>query len=127
MSEIEKAMTIGQAIHRIEIHRDIHRLGEPQSIFIGKALDMAVSALREKQEHRWVPVSESPPKFDGEYLCTVKTKSGFKGIAPDVIQVVTMVWVSNTWKNEWFQIVPFYDVLAWKPLPEPYKWSKDDG
>jgi hypothetical protein len=43
-------LEVNEAIKRIEEHCDIHKLNEPQAIFISQALDMSIKALKEKQE-----------------------------------------------------------------------------
>ena len=44
------SMTIEQAIKRIEVHMEVHRIGQYPHYHIGKALTMALDALREKAE-----------------------------------------------------------------------------
>ena len=44
------SMTIEQAIKRIEVHMEVHRIGQYPHYHIGKALTMAIDALREKAE-----------------------------------------------------------------------------
>ena len=43
-------MTREEAIRRIEEHMIYHHMGEYPHIFIGEALEMAISALREQEE-----------------------------------------------------------------------------
>ena len=44
-------MTIEEAIKRIEEHKRIHKMNEPQAILISEALDMAIEALKYQQSH----------------------------------------------------------------------------
>ena len=55
----------------------------------------------------WIPVSERLPEEHGEYLVTDKYG-----------RVTSGLWIGNAkrWK----------DVIAWMPLPEPYKAEKGD-
>ena len=69
----------------------------------------------------WIPISDRLPIYDGEFETTVKTLKGFQGIEPDVILNVRMVYSSDVWKNLWFQEVPFWEVIAWKEIDEPYQ------
>lgn len=43
-------ITIEEAIKRIEEHKRIHKMNEPQAILISEALNMAVDALK----HLWI-------------------------------------------------------------------------
>ena len=56
------SMTIEEAIKRIQNHMEVHRIGEYPHINIGEALTMAIDALRENEEHRWIPVTEGMPE-----------------------------------------------------------------
>lgn len=70
---------------------------------------------------RWIPIKERQPKYDGEYETTVRTLPGFKGVSPGVVQNIRMVYVSEKWKSQWFQEIPYYQVLAWREVAEPFK------
>lgn len=43
-------MTNGEAIHRIQAHMRVHKMGEYPHVLIKEALDMAIDALREQDE-----------------------------------------------------------------------------
>lgn len=60
-----------------------------------------------KQEPRWIPVTERTPDKDGLYLVSVKNDH--------LRRYSKTCWYSD--KN-WFAR---QDVVAWMPLPEPYK------
>lgn len=55
----------------------------------------------------WIPVSEKLPEEHGEYLVTDKYG-----------RVTSGLWIGNAkrWK----------DVIAWMPLPEPYKAESEE-
>ena len=74
------------------------------------AFDMAISAL-EAQE--WRPVKKLPKK-DGSYLVSGRWGSG-KEMVGECEYKVHDGYFSTAWN---------FDVLAWKPLPEPYR---EDG
>ena len=71
-----------------------------------EALDMAISALKGE----WIPVSERLPEKDGQYLVTYDRE--------DEIKV----------NISYFDRHGFWigDVIAWQPLPEPYKAESED-
>lgn len=70
-----------------------------------EAIHMAIKAL--EQEQKWIPVTEGLPKKDGLYLVSVKNEHNRR--------YSKTCWYSD--KN-WFAR---QDVVAWQPLPEPYK------
>lgn len=70
---------------------------------------------------KWKPIKEGAPKYDGEYEVTVRTLPGFNMVAPGVVLNIRMVYVSSKWKSQWFQEIPYYEVLAWREVAEPFK------
>ena len=80
-----------------------------------EALDMAIKAL---EQTRWIPCTERLPKEDGCYLVTIKWKGRYSG---DVYTETTMAEYKEKTK-EW----DYVDVIAWMPLPEPYKAESED-
>ena len=66
-----------------------------------ETFDMAIKAL--EQEPRWIPVSEKLPEKNGEYLITGRQGAVNKRRYHD-----------GHWYSNW-------SVIAWMPLPEPYK------
>ena len=65
-----------------------------------------------ESEEKWIPVTEALPE-EGRYLVTrydYVTKSSF----------IDILWFEkNTWWNR--QITGNFSVLAWMPLPEPWR------
>lgn len=45
-------MTNKQALEYIKIHRDVHKLHEPNAVLISQALDMACNALEKEDEYK---------------------------------------------------------------------------
>ena len=75
----------------------------------------------QRKVNQWNPVDKIMPKYSGENEATVRTLPGFKGIDPDIVQNIRMVYVSGKWKSQWFQDIPYYEVLAWREVAEPFK------
>lgn len=75
----------------------------------------------QKRIDEWNPTEKIMPKHDGEYEATVRTLPGFNRIAPGVVLNIRMVYVSGKWKSERFQEIPYFQVLAWREIAEPYK------
>ena len=104
-------MTNEEAIRWLEdIHRRFNPTGENLENEGGdvhlQALDMAIEALSMDRPQEWIPVSERlpiPPTF-----CLVTTD----GNHGDVIDIA--LYMSDGWHKA-------SEVLAWMPLPKPYK------
>ena len=92
------------------------------------ALDLAIKALdQEKKTGRWIPCSEMLPEKNGRYIVTRGLKacgslwnrvyivnySDLMGLCKEKIW-----WSGNVGKSDFER---HDDVLAWMPLPEPYK------
>ena len=80
------------------------------------ALDMAIKAL---EQTSWIPVSERLPEKDGFYLATCDGEicgedEPFSGLA----EFENGKWTDD---EEGYQCV-----LAWQPLPQPYKAESED-
>lgn len=72
-----------------------------------EALDMAIQAL---EQQRWISCNKQQPTEEGEYLVTT-----YSGGMYDV--ETSWFWIYEDGDAEWGD----YGVIAWKPLPEPYK------
>ena len=66
-----------------------------------------ISELEENPEPHWIPVTERLPEVSGCYLVSVKNDHERR-------------YSKTAWfeKGAWFAR---QDVIAWMPLPEPYK------
>ena len=77
-------------------------------------------ALRRLNSTHWIPCSERLPDKEGRYICTVNS---------ELHDVRDMFFKPNPWGNKdqniWILTDGCYAfnwfVLAWMPLPDPYK------
>ena len=74
----------------------------------------------------WIPVSECLPAEETDVLVTVRFDGYKNGIKP-----TTYVEVASQISGEWFSYSDEYKVarrrhhvIAWMPLPEPYRGDK---
>lgn len=74
-----------------------------------EAFDMSIEAL----EQKWIPVSERLPEDEEEVLCFLESEE------------MAVLFRRNDWgQYEWVDggvATGSYDVVAWMPLPKPYK------
>ena len=122
-------MTAEEAIKRIQDHMDVHRIGDYPHIKLREALNMAISALREQEEWRWIPVTERLPKL---IPCSAGTAySEAVNVLTTGRKVLTAIYDGNDfiadaefWDAEGEEITHWTPVLL--PLPEPPKGVKDN-
>lgn len=76
----------------------------------------------------WIPCSERLPSEKGMYLVTSREKATAEefGFDLDDVEVKKMRFDEDGWRipkhiPEWINGVVHTTVLAWMPLPEPYK------
>lgn len=126
-------MTREEAIKRIQEHMIIHAEKEPRAIYITDALQMAIKAL--EQEPHWIPCSERLPEEDKEVLISYRYKEGEGDTSHAGIDITTygqMYFGGNKVGNHKHWRAPFeyfesnYEVIAWMPLPEPYKVESEE-
>jgi len=78
-----------------------------------------------RTETRWIPVSERPPHTSGIYNVTREFSDGFecRNIS-DSCYYDGETWYDDTRINHERRYLT--DVVAWMPLPEPYKGETDN-
>ena len=91
-----------------------------------QAYKIAIEAL-EKQEPKWIPVSESLPKRSGEYFVSVIDGSG----EDDDYEAVGVAWFAHKKdydikESEWRELEIGETVIAWMPLPKSYKTESEE-
>lgn len=99
-------------------------------IYKGKTLREWIDILAQTQ---WIPVSEGLPKEYGEYLITwitSQSKRPFIGISEGEV-TGEYDHKHNRFKFEWLledyiKAYPNVEVIAWMPLPEPYKAESEE-
>jgi hypothetical protein len=87
---------------------------------VNTALDTVIEAA---EQTRWIPVTERlPDTFGGDYLVTIEHKGEVEGV--DQATYSTLGYIDGLWEtvNDWIE-GPSEDwhVIAWMPLPHPYK------
>jgi len=83
-------------------------------------IEQVLEALPSAQQgQRWIPVSERLPEYDGEkYFVTYYAETIGR----------TRLGISYCYANRegfWSDIPLGYKVIAWMPLPEPYKGEEE--
>lgn len=87
------------------------------------AYDMAIEALQEPQVGGWIPVTERLPEDGYGVLVTVNGKHN--NIAFENALEIAEYDNIEGWIIEGYLDWLDPDVIAWQPLPEPYKGEKD--
>lgn len=94
-----------------------------------EAIDMAIKALQDD----WIPVSERLPNAEECPMdCMVTRKSKFVGNYVDM----AVAEANGTWTHEDWKAITLdgkatcistrdADIIAWRPLPAPYKESEE--
>lgn len=71
-------------------------------------------------EQRWIPVTERMPEEYGEYICTLENGQVQEcGFVPE--NQIGLVDGWSTCEADGHKFLGYVDVLAWMPLPEPYR------
>lgn len=93
-----------------------------------QAADTIESLSAKLEEPKWIPCSDRLPKEPPQILTTEELECMVEdGILQECIVTMygakksTMLYYAGN--GEWYDPVTeeFYDVIAWQPLPEPYK------
>lgn len=98
---------------------------QPEKVFVAEVkvsgeelqqcVDRAVERLKEEvQTDRWIPVSERLPEKGKQVLCCNKHGSVFTS---------TITYIGS---NRLVSFGQHHEVIAWMPLPEPYKAEREE-
>lgn len=104
--------TTGEAISEIEYYGGFGgRAAVVQAVL--DACVLAVAAIREQEERRWIPVAERLPEHGYVVLCFMKFGE------QRILQWdnVSSLWLCYGHGDDWQKA----DVTHWMPLPEPPK------
>ena len=122
-------MTREEAIARLKLDRDLCNFnpmtGEEEPMNedcrkSAKALDLAIKALeQESKTGRWIPCSERLPEIPFGCFVTVE-EDDRNGEPQNVLYSEPVGYDGETWNRADGEPIPF-EVIAWMPLPEPYK------
>lgn len=88
------------------------------------ALEFAINYLNQPEPH-WIPCSEGLP--EDEYVLISKKPSKISGDKWSVAIAIRTADSRNgkiQWRDSGFGVIQDDKVLAWQPLPEPYR---EDG
>jgi hypothetical protein len=124
-----EAMTVEEAILILEDHKCPDDTGRDCGSYTceecHKAIDMAIASLKQQQ---WIPCTERLPEKDAHYLCT--DKYGFiddLGFSNDLYSVSHDDFRDKKGVRGFYEFCEEEgfcesdDIVAWMPLPEPYK------
>ena len=102
--------------------------------YIDQIVDIIKGLPSAQPEQRWIPCSERLPEEYGEFLVTMTEKAKAKDLGFDIDEtyIRKMRYNSNGWQfprhiPSWINEAVKDEVLAWMPLPEPYKGGEQDG
>ena len=91
------------------------------------AIDLAISALQDD----WIPVSERLPEVGDTYIVSGRMKYDFEKEYTYFTDCAEYLPIGSTdgteWETwtDWYEGQQEYEILAWQPLPEPYKESEE--
>lgn len=87
---------------------------------IATALDLAIAALREQEERRWIPVTERLPETEANVL-VVANGNPHSNITLERAYELAIFSIDEGWILEMWPEWEDPDVTHWMPLPEPPK------
>lgn len=118
----QKAITQEEAIRRLKESRFTI---QPYN-YMNQALDMAISALEKQISMK--PVFVHPLQFDNWILCNERLPETFEPEAKAYLTtnedgMIGLSYYHHGWSNGYESV---FDIIAWQPLPEPYREEQED-
>lgn len=123
--DIDMPMTCEQCRFYDEINYDGRWcLAKYSQIYANSSVERDIGCpLIEEKEGEWIPVSERLPEKSGVYIVTEKMFSiddrGHKGEYN--IKIEPVEYCNGEWRR-----AKFFEVIAWQPLPQPYKPESEE-
>ena len=121
----EQLKTMIRGLTKWYVKRDNTEIGEPNTA-VGLLYDDVMFGIDRlspatPQESRWIPVSERLPEENKTVIASTKY-----GVYPEARYTKEdgWEWAYESGADYWEEIA--CDVLAWMPLPEPYKAESED-
>lgn len=97
---------------------------EPRNDMDKTTIDACNGAIELLEQTRWIPCNERLPKDYSSCLCTIRNHYTYD----NHIEVYDHVVVYNPAEKEWLDESSklAFEVIAWMPLPEPYRESEEE-
>lgn len=76
-----------------------------------------------REQMRWIPCGERQPKENGNYLAFYRTSDGTTSLE---FMMVDHCNAGGGWLHEENGRKAYKKVIAWRPLPDPYKAESED-
>ena len=114
-------MQLEKILEEIKAHRNF--ASECGNFNVASAFELCVEIIRKHMNDGWIPVDERLPDV------TEGTED------PDCPEFNVMIkgasrstTLKYSWDGTWFDDNGYlYDVIAWQPLPEPYRPERSDN
>lgn len=119
----------------VEYYGDWYTEEGTENGFIGQIKDLVEQFPAADVEPRWIPVTERLPEEDKEVLISYRYKEGEGDTSHVDIDITTygqMYFGGNKvgemkhWRAPFEYFHSNYEVIAWMPLPEPYKGGEQE-
>lgn len=107
--------TTAEALAEIEYYAGF-RGKEAEIKAVEDACILAVAAIREQEQRRWIPVTDRLPEKNDRFICSYKFNSNSKMMFVGVLDY----YAADTnphWQHESAGVI----VTHWMPMPEPQK------
>ena len=105
--------------------------------WVKKVMEEAeLTFFAEPRKGRWIPVSERLPEEDNDVLISYRYKDGEGDTSHVEIDITSygtvcfggrQIHTLKEWRQPFDYFHTNYEVIAWMPLPEPYREEESDG